>query len=116
MTTTLRTITTTLGLAVFAAFAPVANAGCADVGAKPAASLGRHSGAYLMQAAYRPAWFTTVANNNYEGAAIVGMWKVQLLAGGDVFDFGTQQGQNAGTEILNPERRARGSENFCWGV
>ena len=92
MTTILRTITTTLGLAVFAAaFAPVANAGCAEVGPNPATSPGRNSGAYLMQAAYRPAWFAPVADNNFEGAAIVGMWRVRLLAGGDVFDFGYQQ-------------------------
>jgi hypothetical protein len=117
MTTILRTITTTLGLAAFAAaFAPVANAGCADVAPKRAASFGRHSGGYLMQAAYRPAWFAPVADNNYEGAAIVGMWRVQLLANGDVFDFGYQQWHNDGTEILNSGKRSPASENFCLGV
>ena len=92
MTTIFRTITTTLGLAAFAAtFAPLANAGCVDVGAKPAAPHGGHARAFLMQAAYRPAWFAPVADNNFEGAAIVGMWKTQMLANGDVFDFGYQQ-------------------------
>jgi len=117
MTTILRTITTTLGLAVFAAtFAPDANAGCADLRTKPAASLGRHSRAYLTQAAYRPAWLAPVADNNYEGAAIVGMWKVTFLANGDIFDFGYQQWHNDGTEILNSGTRAPASENFCLGV
>jgi hypothetical protein len=117
MTTILRTITISLGLAAFAAtFAPLANAGCVDVGPRPAAALGRHSGAYLMQAAYRPALFVPVADNNYEGAAIVGMWKIQMLAGGDVFDFGYQQWHSDGTEILNSGKRSPASENFCLGV
>jgi len=99
-----------LGLAVFAAaFGPVAKAGCADVGPKRA-------GAHLREAAYRPAWFTPVADSNYEGAAIVGMWKVQYLAGGDVFDFGYQQWHSDGTEILNSGKRSPASENFCLGV
>ena len=117
MTRILKTITTTLGLAAFAAtFAPLANAGCVDAGGKPAAPLGRHAGAYLMPAAYRPAWFAPVADNNFEGAAIVGMWKIQMLANGDVFDFGYQQWHNDGTEILNSGKRAPASENFCLGV
>lgn len=114
---TFKIITTTLGLAAFAAtFAPLANAGCADAGAKPAASLGRHSGVYLMQAAYRPAWLVPVGDRDNDDAPIVGMWKVEFDANGGVFDFGYQQWHGDGTEILNSGKRSPASENFCLGV
>lgn len=117
MTTLFRTATTALGLAAFAAtFAPVANAGCGEAVAKPAASLGRHSGVYLMQAAYRPAWFVPVGDKDTDDAPIVGMWKVEFDANGGVFDFGYSQWHSDGTEILNSGKREPASGNFCLGV
>jgi len=88
MTTTFKTVTTTIGLAVFAAtFAPIATAGCGDVPGKPRASH-RPQPPYLMQAAYRPARFVLASDNNPSGASIVGLWKVTFTAGGTMVDWG----------------------------
>ena len=115
MTITLRTITTTLGLAAFAAaFAPLANAGCGGA-SKPAAASNRQPGLYMVQAAYRPAWLASVADKA-DDDPIVGMWKVHLQTGAGVFDWGLSQWHSDGTEILNSALREPATENFCLGV
>jgi hypothetical protein len=81
MTTTFKTVTTSIGLAVFAAtFAPLATAGCGDIPGKPPASL-RLQPPYLMQAAYRPARLVLASDKDPAGAAIVGLWAVTFTVG-----------------------------------
>jgi hypothetical protein len=116
MTTTCKTVTTTLGLAIFAAtFAPLATAGCGDLPGKPSPSL-RAQPPYLMRAAYRPAQLVRVSGNDPAGASIVGLWKVTFTAGGTVIDWGYAQWHSDGTEIMNSGGRAPATENFCLGV
>ena len=54
---------------------------------------------------------------DYEsGEGIVGMWSVQFLVNGGLFDFGYQQWHSDHTEILNSGTRQPATENFCLGV
>ena len=116
MTTTFKTVTTTLGLAVLAStFAPIAAAGCGDLPGKPPASH-RLRPPYLMQAAYRPARFVLAADSAPPGASIVGLWKVTFTAGGTMIDWGYAQWHSDGTEIMNSGGRAPATQNFCLGV
>jgi len=116
MTTTFKTVTTTIGLAVFAAtFAPLATAGCGDIPGKPPASH-RLQPRYLMQAAYHPARLVLAADNDPSGASIVGLWKVTFTSGGTMIDWGYAQWHSDGTEIMNSGGRAPATQNFCLGV
>ncbi len=84
MTTIFRTVTTTLGLAVFAAtLTTTAIAGCGDVPGKPAASIRGNLQSYLVQAAYRPAQFRLVSDDDPTGASIVGLWKIAFVSQGN---------------------------------
>jgi hypothetical protein len=64
------------------------------------------------------------SDDRYDGAAIVGMWKVSFVAEGNnpgppdgtPIDFGFQQWHSDGTEILNSGMRAPATGNFCLGV
>ena len=116
MTTTFKTVTTTIGLAVFAAtFAPLATAGCGDIPGKPPASL-RLQPPYLMQAAYRPARLVLASDKDPAGASIVGLWAVTFTVGGTMVDWGYAQWHSDGTEIMNSGGRAPATQNFCLGV
>jgi hypothetical protein len=116
MTTTFKTVTTTMGLAVLAAtFAPIASAGCGDIPGKPPASH-RLQPPYLMRAAYQPARFVLAADGTPSGASIVGLWKVTFTAGGTMIDWGYAQWHSDGTEIMNSGGRAPATGNFCLGV
>ena len=118
MKTILRSAITTLGLAVLAAaLTPSVFAGCGEMPAKPAASIGGKLQSYLVRAAYRPAQFTLVSDNNPPGADIVGLWYVKFtLSDNSVFDWGYAQWHSDGTEIMNSGTRAPATENFCLGV
>jgi hypothetical protein len=116
MTTTFKTVTTTIGLAVFAAaFAPIATAGCGDIPARPPA-FHRPQARYLMQAAYRPARLVLASDNAPSGASIVGLWKVTFTSNGTMVDWGYAQWHSDGTEIMNSGGRAPATQNFCLGV
>lgn len=123
MKTTFRTLTTTLGLAVFAAtLAPFATAGCGDMPGKPDSSR-RAQPPYLVHAVYRPAQFVSVSDNDHSSAAIVGLWKVTFVAknsppipDGAMIDWGYAQWHSDGTEIMNSGSRAPATQNFCLGV
>ena len=91
-----------LGLA--AAAAPSAWAGCGDGAVRPA-SWSSTPNADLL---------TLVADQG--DSAIVGMWSMQMVAGGTRIDFGYQQFHSDGTEIMNSGGRAPATENFCLGV
>jgi hypothetical protein len=124
MTTIFKTATMTVGLAVFTAtLTPNAFAGCGEIPGKPAASIGEKLQSYLVQAAYRPARFALVADNNPQGAAIVGLWSVAMrslgnegIPDGTLLDWGYQQWHSDGTEIFNSGGRSPATENFCLGV
>jgi hypothetical protein len=124
MTKTLRTMTTTLGLAVIAAaIAPIAALGCDGMpGTPPAASPGSQA-PYLIQAAYRPAQFVRVSDSGASDPSIVGLWSVKFVAqnspgtpDGTVVDWGYVQWHSDGTEMENSGARSPSTENFCMGV
>jgi hypothetical protein len=124
MKTMLRVVPASLGIAIIAAvLAPGASAGCADVPARPAAALAPNQPSYLVQAAYSPARFVLVSDNEPSGAAIVGLWSVNLTSKGNpgipdgaVVDWGYAQWHSDGTEIMNSGNHAPATQNFCLGV
>jgi hypothetical protein len=124
MTKALRTMTTTLGIAVIAAaLAPIAALGCDSMpGTPPAASPGSQA-PYLIQAAYRPAQFVRVSDSGASNASIVGLWADQFVAenspgtpNGTVVDWGYVQWHSDGTELMNSGGRSPSTGNFCMGV
>jgi hypothetical protein len=48
--------------------------------------------------------------------SIIGLWSVQFLVNGGLFDFGYAAWHSDGTEIMNSGGRSPASENFCLGV
>ena len=122
MTKTLRTMTTTIGLAaITAALAPIAAFGCDGPGGT--ASPTSPGAPYLIPAAYRPAQFVRVSDNSSSNTSIVGMWAVQFVAenspgtpNGTVVDWGYVQWHSDGTEMENSGGRSPSTENFCMGV
>ncbi len=105
---------TALGLAVFGALAvaaPSAWAGCGDVASK--------SPAMFEKGAADNGHLIRVANgNNSQGdnASIVGLWSIQLMAGGATVDFGYSAWHSDGTEIMNSGGHPASTGNFCLGV
>ena len=78
---------------------------------------------YLVQAAYRPAQFVLVSDNDPAGAAIVGRWSVEMrslgnegIPDGTLLDWGYQQWHSDGTEIFNSGGRSPATQNFWLGV
>jgi hypothetical protein len=124
MTKALRTMTTTLGLAVIAAaLAPIAALACDSMpGIPPAASPGSQA-PYLIQAAYRPAQLVRVADSGASNPSIVGLWADRFVADnspgtpdGTVIDWGYVQWHSDGTELMNSGGRSPSTGNFCMGV
>jgi hypothetical protein len=67
-------------------------------------------------AALKPASLELVSENNWVGAPITGLWKIQLsLPDGTVIDQGYATWHADGTEIINSSRPPI-SGNFCMGV
>jgi hypothetical protein len=104
---------TAMGLAAFGALAiaaPSAWAGCGDVASKSPAVFenGQAGGARLIR----------VANgiSPPTPSSIVGLWSVQLTAGGAVVDFGYSEWHSDGTEIMNSGGHPASTGNFCLGV
>jgi len=124
MKSILRVAVASLGMAVIATvLAPGASAGCADISGRPTASLRLRQQSYLVQAAYRPARFVLVSDNDPTGAAIVGLWSVNLTSKGNpgipdgaLLDWGYAQWHSDGTEIMNSGSRSPATQNFCLGV
>src|SRR5574337_544298 len=103
--------------------APIASAQC-----------GYSSGSKMIQPKLQPqSWqeparrmpvpLTLVSEVEPPGAAIVGFWKVLMVAEGNdgipdgtVIDFGFAQWHSDGTEILNSGTRPPATGNFCLGV
>jgi hypothetical protein len=107
----LKTITTSLGIAVIAsALAPRASAGC---GAIPV----NQAQASFINAAYRPGHFVLVDDDS-DNAPIIGMWNVLFTSpdGKTVIDFGYQQWHSDGTELMNSGGHDPATGNFCMGV
>lgn len=92
-----------LGSLAFAA--PAAWAGCGDIsGLAPANwTPGSADEARLIR-----------VNNGAQ--SIVGLWSVQFMVGGNLFDFGYAQWHSDGTELMNSGGRSPSSQNFCMGV
>jgi hypothetical protein len=104
---------TALGLAAFGALAiaaPSAWAGCGDVASKSPAMFdkGQSGDARLI----RVATGVTPATP----ASIVGLWSIQLTAGGQQVDFGYSEWHSDGTEIMNSGGHPASTGNFCLGV
>ena len=122
MTKTLRTMTTTLGLAVLAAaIAPIAASGCDAMPGTPAAS--PRQAPFLMQAAYRPALFVLASDSGASNPSIVGLWAMKFVAEGSpgtpdgtLVDWGYVEWHSDGTEIMNSGGHAPATGNFCMGV
>ena len=95
-------------IALTAAVAPAANAGCGPALLKQDSSwLERPDyGASALQ----PASLTSAS------PSMVGMWAVKFVSGGKLFDFGYSVWHSDGTEILNSGGRAPATQNFCLGV
>lgn len=81
----------------------------------------------LQQAYQQAGRFSTGSEQDFNGASIVGMWKVQFVSKGNtahnppipdgaVIDFGYSQWHSDGTEFLNSGGRAPATQNFCMGV
>jgi hypothetical protein len=113
----IRAVTTTLGLAVFAAtLTPSVFAGCGGGMPGKAAPAGKQPKAHFMQAAYRPARFVFV-DNNPAGADVVGLWHVVFtLDSGGPFDDSYSEWHSDGTEIMNSGLHNPAGGNFCMGA
>ena len=103
-----------LGLAAFGALAiaaPSAWAGCGDVASKSPAvwEKGQAGGAQLIRV-------DNPNNRGGGGGSIVGLWSVQLTAGGQQVDFGYSAWHSDGTEIMNSGGHPASTGNFCLGV
>src|SRR5437868_14202120 len=96
-------------LALIAALAPAAWAGCGESLSKTPASWQSPSGGRtnpLLVQVQLPA----------ATPSIVGLWSFTFHAGGHTIDFGYAQWHSDGTEIMNSGGRAPSTENFCLGV
>jgi hypothetical protein len=124
MTRIFKTVTTTAGLAVFAAaLTPYAFAGCAELAGKPAASISGLPQSHLAQSVDRPARLIRASGKDAGGAAIVGLWSVKLtslgnpgIPDGELLDWGYQQWHNDGTESFNSGGHPPALQNFWLGV
>lgn len=115
-----KAVTAALGsIVIVTAWASTASAGCADLPTTKNAPAAR-----LIRAAYRPAEFTRVSDNDH--ASIVGLWQVSFTSkGNDVppfsipdgapLDAGYAEWHSDGTEIMNSSRDPATS-SFCLGV
>jgi hypothetical protein len=117
MKATLRLLTNSLVLAVFAAtLTPSVFAGCGEGKAAPA---GKQLQIHFMQAAYRPARFVLV-DDAPPGANVVGFWHVVFTQntdfGGGLFDDSYAQWHSDGTEIMNSGVHSPAYGNFCMGA
>jgi hypothetical protein len=113
----LKTVTTSLGIAVIAvALTPSASAGCVATPVPPANSPDRVQTSFI-HVAYRPAPFLLVDNDS-DSPAVVGMWSVLFTStdGKTVVDFGYQQWHSDGTELMNSGGHDPATGNFCMGV
>ena len=113
----LKTVTTSLGIAVIAvSLTPSASAGCGAKPVPPANSPDRVQPTFI-HTAYRPAPFVLVDNDS-DSPAIVGMWSVLFTStdGKTVVDFGYQQWHSDGTELMNSGGHDPATGNFCMGV
>ncbi len=99
-TTTRGVLAGIAALASISAFAPAAMAGCG------------------VDAVKQPASFQVTPSDYQPNAApaIVGMWSVTFVAGGDTIDFGYQVWHSDFTEFTNSGGRAPSTQNFCLGV
>jgi hypothetical protein len=123
MKITLRAVTETLAAGVLGAlFATQASAGCTypDQGVAPSPRQQQHSGS--GQAQFIRATWLQVSDQDFDDAAIVGLWKFSFTAKGNTgipddtpIDKGYVQWHSDGTELLN-SFRAPTTGQFCMGV
>ncbi len=113
-------------VAIGAAFASTAAAGCGDVSTlqPPFQFVDSQSATLLAMRAPSAKSATNAMNND---ATPVGMWNVQFISLGNgghnppipdgaLIDFGYNQFHQEGTEILNSGGHAANTGNFCLGV
>jgi hypothetical protein len=112
-------------LAIGAAFACTASAGCGDVSTlQPPFQF-----AQTLTAAVAPRTTAMISSNNpmNDIASPVGMWNIQFVSQGNgnqnppipdgaQIDFGYTQWHSDGTEIMNSGAHAANTGNFCLGV
>lgn len=117
-----RTMTAAFAAGVLGAmFATQASAGCAYPEQKASPSQQEQPG--QGQARFIRAAYLTVSDEDFDDAAIVGLWKVTFTAKGNTngipdgapIDKGYQQWHGDGTELLN-SFRAPTTGQFCMGV
>jgi hypothetical protein len=124
MTTIFKTVTTAVGLAVFAAtLTPNVFAGCGEIPGKRAASISSLPQSHLAQSVDPPARLIRAAGKDAGGAAIVGLWSVKLtslgnpgIPDGELLDWGYQQWHSDGTESFNSGGHPPALQNFWLGV
>jgi hypothetical protein len=64
---------------------------------------------------HREAWQVPSETADATTDPIVGMWRIQFLMGGEVFDQGITQWHSDGTELMNSSRNPD-TQSFCLGV
>jgi hypothetical protein len=116
-------------VAIGAALASTASAGCGDISGlqAPFQFAQPQAAALALRAASASAAMTASSNAMFNTASPVGMWNIQLISLGNgshtppipdgaLIDFGYTQWHSDGTEILNSGAHAPATENFCLGV
>jgi hypothetical protein len=116
-------------LAVGAALASTANAGCGDVsGLQSPFTFAQTQAAALASRMAPSASLASMSNNAMNNiASPVGMWNIQFVSLGNgshnppipdgaSIDFGYAQWHSDGTEIMNSGAHAANTGNFCLGV
>jgi hypothetical protein len=130
MINTLRFVTHVFpALAIAAALAPAAHAGCGDTRALPApfvmAKARGDAQALVQRAAQASAAAASGAEINT--ATIVGLWSIQFISQGNgannppipdgaLIDFGYTQWHSDGTELMNSGGHAPATGNWCVGT
>jgi hypothetical protein len=120
-------------LAVAAALAPIASAGCGDTSNLQApfvfAKASVNAPALLQKAAdaSRAAATASIGGAEINTATIVGMWSIQFISEGNaastpsipdgaLIDFGYTQWHSDGTELMNSGGHTPASGNWCMGT
>jgi len=131
MIKTLRFVTHVFpALALAAALAPIANAGCGDTSQMQGPFVFpqvRGNAQTLVQRAMQASSAAAAAGAEINTATTVGMWSIQFISLGNtahnppipdgaLIDFGYTQWHSDGTELMNSGGHAPATGNFCMGT
>jgi len=117
-------------LALAAALAPIANAGCGDTSQMQGPFVFpqvRGNAQTLVQRAMQASSAAAAAGAEINTATTVGMWSIQFISLGNtahnppipdgaLIDFGYTQWHSDGTELMNSGGHAPATGNFCMGT